>query len=155
LAIDKFEQPWALIKQRDFGSERGKHGSVFQTDDSCAHDDQVTRDLLQAMNLIRIEDSLAVYGDVLAVRGARAASDQNVLAAKEMGAVAVRNLHGVSVEKARVAFNKIDEIAPQLCLDDFDLAGHDSFRAKDQIAHGNSLFQGVSAAVEGPLAEAT
>src|ERR1700690_381295 len=124
LPIHKIEQGGTLIEQGNFYPKGSEHRSVFQSDYAGAHHNQVSRDFLQTMDLIGIKDSMAVHGDVGAVRGPRAAGDQDVLATNQLRAFVAFNFQGIGIEKTGVTFQNAYVVAAQLGLDDFDFARH-------------------------------
>src|SRR5262249_31799079 len=52
LPVDKIQQHRTLVKQSDLGAQRGKHRSIFQTDNAGTHHDQLPRNLFQAVYLV-------------------------------------------------------------------------------------------------------
>ncbi len=140
LAIDKVQQCGTLIEQRDLHPQRREHGSIFQSDDAGAHDDQLARQLLQLVYLVGIEDAFAVDGDVGAVRRPCTTSEDKIVAAQQGVSVVAGDLHAMRVEKAGIAFVDHDAIAPELRLDDLDLARHDGIGAKNEVLHGDGFL---------------
>ena len=105
------------------------------------------------MHLVGVEDALAVDGNLGVVRGARPASDDEVVAVHNRGAQIALHFDGMVGDKARIAFEHGHTIAPQLRLDDLDLAGHDRIGAKDQVLHSDLVFDRITASVKGALTE--
>ncbi len=56
------------------------------------------------MHLIGIEDPFAVDGNIGTMRGPGAASDQDVLAANQLGTFIAFDFEGMGIDESRVAF---------------------------------------------------
>ena len=105
------------------------------------------------MHLVGIEDALAVDRNVGRVRRPRAASNYKIIAAQQGITFFAGDLHAMGVKKARIAFVNRDPVAPQLRLDDLNLARHYRVGTEDEVFHADAVFYGITAAVEGTLAQ--
>jgi hypothetical protein len=103
------------------------------------------------MNLIGVEDPLAVNRDLRAVGRTCAAGQQDVLSAKQSRPVVAPDFDGMRVHEARVAFQGRHVIPAQLGLDDLNLSRHHCLSPKDQIRPGNAVFEHVSTPIERAL----
>src|SRR5712671_5349832 len=128
-AIDKLQQGGPQVKDRDLHAQSCKHGRVFNADNAGAHDNQLARNFFEAVDLIGVEDALAVDEYVIAVGGTGSAGDQDVLGVNQLYAVFVVNLDGVRVFEAGVAHESRHIVAAKLGFDDLDFAGHYRLRA--------------------------
>ena len=154
LAIGKVQQHRTLVQQRDLHSQRGEHRRILQADDAGAHDDQLARQLLQAVHLVGVEDAFAVDRDLRIVRGPGSAGDDEVLATQQGVSAVACDFDRVIVDEPGVAFVNRHPVATQLRLDDLDLARHHRVGTKHQVLHRDVVFQGVAAAVERSLPQA-
>src|SRR5215471_10066530 len=112
--ILEIQQQRTLIQQRDLHAQRGEHGSIFQSDDSRADDDQVSRHFFQAVNLVRVNDALAVNRNLRRVRRTCATSYQYVSRANQVRSLFSPDFDLMGTGKTRVAFYHSDVVAAEL-----------------------------------------
>ena len=143
-----------MVQQRDLDSKRGKHGGVFQSDNSRTHNHKIARHFFQTMHLIGVIDSLAVNRNIGTVRRTRTAGNHHVLAANHLGSVITLDFDGMRIGEARVSFEGRYVVPAELSFDYLDLSEHDSLGAKGQIRHRDAILEHVPAAIESALAEA-
>ena len=148
LAIDEIQHNRALIDQGDLGAHRGHERGVFEAHDARTHHDDFARKAANAREFVRIEDALAVEGNIGAARGARAAGDQYVLAAQRHFIGFALHFDRVRIGKLRHSLEHGDAVAPELRADHVRLAGDDALDAGREILNRNVSFPAVAAAVE-------
>src|SRR5579883_1676111 len=153
LPVHELQQRRALIEQGHLHPQCGEHGRVFQPNNAGAHDDQFPGQLIERVQLVRVEHAPAVDGNILAVRRPRAARNQHMVRLEHLRAFIVHDRDRMGIQKAGIALHHVDVVAPQLRLDDFNLAGHHALRAEDQVRHRNAVFEHVAPPVKGALAK--
>ena len=153
LAVHEIEDRRTGLDDGDLDVERRDHRRVLEADHAGAHDDEVLGERVALQELIGIDDPLAVERHRVAVRGPRAAGDQDVLAAHARRAVDGFDFQGVGVHEARRPRQRGHMIAVQLRADDFELAHEDLLDAEREVGDRDVLGDRVVAAVERPLAE--
>ena len=142
-----------MIEQRNFDSQGGKHGGIFEPDNTGSHNDQLSRNFFKTMNLVGIKYSPAVDGNIGAVRRSRATGDDDVLPPSQLRTLIASDFNGMRIDKAGVAVERSHIVAPQLGLDHLNLPCHDRLRAEDQIGHRDAVFEHVTATIEAALPE--
>src|ERR1700732_582827 len=78
LPIYKLQKDWPLVDQRNIGSQCSHKGCVLEAHHPGSHDDDLFRKTNQGGKMVCIHNWMVVKRNRSAVRGSRAASDQDL-----------------------------------------------------------------------------
>jgi hypothetical protein len=93
-------------------------------------------------------------GNIRAVRWTCATGNPDVMPPQKLRSFSSLDLDGVRVRETGVALKRRHLVSAKLRLDDFPLTRHHSLCPNNQIRHGNSIREAVTAAVNAALPEA-
>src|SRR6266446_8585566 len=100
LPIHEIQNNRPLVDQRNLGAESSHKGCVLEAYDASSHYDDFFRQTTQIAKVIGIHDAMVVKGNVRAVRGPRAAGNQDLTAFEsDPFAIAALNFQCVRVQK--------------------------------------------------------
>ena len=139
LTIAEVEQPLSAVDQRHASSQRGEHDGVFQANHTATHHDQRTRNVLQVEQLIRIEDSFAIEGDVGRTSRLGPAGDE-----KLHHAVRILQHDVMRRNEPGIASINIDTVTVELILHDFHFVLNDLHDLTLQILHRDATLVAVA-----------
>src|SRR5262249_6041595 len=154
LAVHEVEDRAPLLDDRDPRAESRRHRGVLQPDDARPDDDGLPVHAVHALDLVGVEDRLAVHGDLRIVRGPRPASDQDEVGGQAPRALRTLHFQRVRIGEARGAVRDRDSGAFQLRAHEGALPLPDGLDAEAEIRYRDLLLDDVVAAVKGALPEA-
>jgi hypothetical protein len=144
LAVEELQQAVAPLDQGHAHAHRGEDRRVLDADDAGADDGEGPRQVRQAHDVVRGEDDLAVRLHPGRGRRLGADGDHDVGRADTARARLRPDLQRVGIGEHGFTGEQGHVVAPELILDDLDLAG-------DHVAHaGQQLLAGGARVEPGP-----
>ena len=132
--IQKAQQAFARLDQRDADAERCQDAGIFGADHATAHDDHGARQIIDLQQRIRADDPALVERHIAWSCGLGAGRDDEFIGAdfRLLGAVIHRQL--VLAREARRAREQIDMVAVELPVDLLHLV------LDHAVRHGGEVF---------------
>ena len=123
------------VDHRHLHPQGGEHRSVLDADDPGPDHGDAARQLLQVEEAVRSHDGLVVRLDAGGIAGAGAHGDQHLVRRQLAAPLGALHLQGVPVDERGSAAHDLDVVAPQVFLDDEELALDDALHVVDQLLH--------------------
>jgi hypothetical protein len=97
LPIYEIKDDRPLVDQRNGRAQCGHEGCILEAYHAGAYDDDFSRQSAQVGKVISIYDAMVIKGDLWAVRGSRAALNQNLRRFNSDPSAAALNFDGVRI----------------------------------------------------------
>ena len=153
--VDKSENGFVLVNQRDFNVQRVEHGCVLGADNAATKHDQALRDFLHPQDAIAIDDGVIVKRYIVRSTRACTGRQQNLVRLEfDNFAVGLFDQHVMWICKSRVTGQRVNIVPVKLFLQQRNFVVDRDIESLLQVRRGNGFLQPVPATIESALTPA-